>query len=261
MLYYGLVDARPRALAGGPHPRGRDPEAVVRLRQVDALAWARAMFASAVRWRHATKVVDTAKFGERRRSAGDTNWTFVASSEEASLRPSAITPEEPLAERAAMRNVLLGGCRRAPSAEVRLEASWKNPSPSGPLCPLQAKAAGRRVLRVRGPAPSRDETQADVVTGLEAVRRRKSSSSVTRGSRARRADRRLLAGPPGAPVHRIDGEDVSIPLAVALYAAERRGAHPYTKITPSGPRRSPSRRPPTSSSPTSPSWSRSRLNS
>ncbi len=36
-------------------------------------------------------------------------------------------------------------------------------------------------------------------------------------------------------VYRIDGEDVSIPLAVALYAAAiRRGAHPYTKITPSG---------------------------
>ncbi len=36
-------------------------------------------------------------------------------------------------------------------------------------------------------------------------------------------------------VYRIDGEDVSAPLAVALYAAAiRRGAHPYTKITPSG---------------------------
>jgi aminopeptidase len=36
-------------------------------------------------------------------------------------------------------------------------------------------------------------------------------------------------------VYRIDGEDVSVPLAVALYAAAiRRGAHPYTKITPSG---------------------------
>ena len=36
-------------------------------------------------WRHSTIVVGaTAKFGERRRSAGDTNWTFVASSEEAS---------------------------------------------------------------------------------------------------------------------------------------------------------------------------------
>ena len=36
-------------------------------------------------------------------------------------------------------------------------------------------------------------------------------------------------------VYRIDGEEVSIPLAVALYAAAlRRGAHPYTKIVPSG---------------------------
>jgi aminopeptidase len=36
-------------------------------------------------------------------------------------------------------------------------------------------------------------------------------------------------------VYRIDGEDVSVPLALALYAAAiRRGAHPYTKITPSG---------------------------
>ncbi len=36
-------------------------------------------------------------------------------------------------------------------------------------------------------------------------------------------------------VYRIDGEDVSIPLAVALYrSAIRRGAQPYTKIVPSG---------------------------
>ncbi|HEU4941895.1 MAG TPA: aminopeptidase [Gaiellaceae bacterium] len=36
-------------------------------------------------------------------------------------------------------------------------------------------------------------------------------------------------------VYRIDGEEVAIPLAVALYrAAIRRGAHPYTKIVPSG---------------------------
>ena len=36
-------------------------------------------------------------------------------------------------------------------------------------------------------------------------------------------------------VYRIDGEEISAPLAVALYAAAiRRGAHPYTKIYPSG---------------------------
>ena len=36
-------------------------------------------------------------------------------------------------------------------------------------------------------------------------------------------------------LYRIDGEDVSIPLATALYAAAiRRGAHPYTRIVPSG---------------------------
>ena len=36
-------------------------------------------------------------------------------------------------------------------------------------------------------------------------------------------------------VYRIDGEEVAIPLAVALYrAAIRRGAHPYTRIVPSG---------------------------
>ncbi|HEU6445642.1 MAG TPA: aminopeptidase [Gaiellaceae bacterium] len=36
-------------------------------------------------------------------------------------------------------------------------------------------------------------------------------------------------------IYRIDGEDASIPLAVALYrAAIRRGAHPYTRIVPSG---------------------------
>ena len=36
-------------------------------------------------------------------------------------------------------------------------------------------------------------------------------------------------------VYRIDGEEIAIPLAVALYrAAIRRGALPYTRIVPSG---------------------------
>ncbi|HEY6584817.1 MAG TPA: hypothetical protein VIZ29_08215 [Gaiellaceae bacterium] len=42
-------------------------------------------------WRHTTKVVGaTARFGERRRSAGDTTWSFVAASEEASLYRAAM---------------------------------------------------------------------------------------------------------------------------------------------------------------------------
>ena len=59
-------------------------------------------------------------------------------------------------------------------------------------------------------------------------------------------------------VYRIDGEDVSIPLAVALYAAAIRAARTRTpRSRRPGSRRSPSRRRPTSSSPTSPSSSRS----
>jgi hypothetical protein len=42
-------------------------------------------------WRHTTKVVGaTARFGERRRSATDTTWSFVAASEEASLYRAAM---------------------------------------------------------------------------------------------------------------------------------------------------------------------------
>ena len=72
-----------------------------------------------MRWRHSTVVVGaTAKFGERRRSAGDTNWTFAASSEEATTFTAAMYRLKRRGLSASGRKRLLAavGIRRAPKA-------------------------------------------------------------------------------------------------------------------------------------------------
>jgi hypothetical protein len=70
-----------------------------------------------VTWRHSTVVVGaTARFGERRRSARDTNWTFVSSSEEASTFKAAMYRLKSRRLGATARKRLLAavGVRRAP---------------------------------------------------------------------------------------------------------------------------------------------------
>ena len=72
-----------------------------------------------VAWRHSTVVVGaSAKFGERRRSARDTNWTFVASSEEASLFSAAMYRLKGRGLSAKGRKQLLAavGVKRTPKA-------------------------------------------------------------------------------------------------------------------------------------------------
>jgi hypothetical protein len=69
------------------------------------------------RWRHTTKVVGaTARFGERRRSASDTTWSFAAASEEASIFRAAMYRLPGRRFSAAQRKRLLAavGRRRAP---------------------------------------------------------------------------------------------------------------------------------------------------
>jgi hypothetical protein len=72
-----------------------------------------------VAWRHSSVVVGaTAKFGERRRSANDTNWTFVASSEETSLFSAAMYRLKGRRLSGTGRKQLLAavGVKRAPKA-------------------------------------------------------------------------------------------------------------------------------------------------
>ncbi|HEV3479592.1 MAG TPA: hypothetical protein VG144_09095 [Gaiellaceae bacterium] len=92
MLYYGLVDEPDleRWQAGLIRADGtrRPSFGVVRSALARGLARCTRRPTS---WRHVTKVVGaTARFSERRRSASETSWSFVASSEEASFYRAAM---------------------------------------------------------------------------------------------------------------------------------------------------------------------------
>src|SRR5215210_5841080 len=87
MLYYGLVDEPDldRWQAGLIRADGSRRPSYGAVKSALARGLARCNRRPA-RWRHTTKVVGaTARYGERRRSASETSWTFVAASEESSL--------------------------------------------------------------------------------------------------------------------------------------------------------------------------------
>jgi hypothetical protein len=86
MLYYGLVDEPDldRWQAGMIRADGTRRPSFDAVRSALARGLARCSRRPTT-WRHTTKVVGaTARFGERRRSASETSWSFVAASEEAS---------------------------------------------------------------------------------------------------------------------------------------------------------------------------------
>jgi hypothetical protein len=87
MLYYGLVDEPDldRWQAGLIRADGTRRPSFGTVRSALARGLARCSRRPTT-WRHTTKVVGaTARFGERRRSASDTTWSFVAASEESSI--------------------------------------------------------------------------------------------------------------------------------------------------------------------------------
>jgi hypothetical protein len=89
-------------------------------------------------WRHTTKVVGaTARFGERRRSASDTTWSFAAASEEASIY------------RAAMYR--LPGRRLSPALRKRLQAAVGRRRTPKPVFSARGKAPAHRGSFVRFP--------------------------------------------------------------------------------------------------------------
>jgi hypothetical protein len=118
MLYYGLVDEPDleRWQAGLIRADGSRRPSYATVKQMLARGLAKCTRKPRT-WRHSTVVVGaTAKFGERRRSAGDTNWTFVASSEEASTFTAAMYRLKGRGLSAAGRKKLLAavGIRKAP---------------------------------------------------------------------------------------------------------------------------------------------------
>jgi hypothetical protein len=87
MLYYGLVDEPDleRWQAGLIRADGTRRPSFGSVRSALSRGLARCSRRPTT-WRHTTKVVGaTARFGERRRSASETSWAFVAGSEEASF--------------------------------------------------------------------------------------------------------------------------------------------------------------------------------
>ena len=118
MLYYGLIDEPDldRWQAGLIRADGTRRPSYGSVKSMLARGLAKCT-KRPVRWRHSTVVVGaTAKFGERRRSAGDTNWTFAASSEEASLFTAAMYRLKSRRLSAAGRKRLVAavGVKRAP---------------------------------------------------------------------------------------------------------------------------------------------------
>jgi hypothetical protein len=118
MLYYGLVDEPDldRWQAGLIRADGTRRPSYGTVRSMLARGLAKCS-RRPVTWRHSTVVVGaTARFGERRRSARDTNWTFVSSSEEASTFKAAMYRLKSRRLGATARKRLLAavGVRRAP---------------------------------------------------------------------------------------------------------------------------------------------------
>jgi hypothetical protein len=118
MLYYGLVDEPDldRWQAGLIRADGtrRPSYGVVKSALARGLARCNRRPTT---WRHSTVVVGaTARFGERRRSANDTNWTFVAGSEEASTFRAAMyrLKGRSLSAKARKRLLAAVGVKRTP---------------------------------------------------------------------------------------------------------------------------------------------------
>ena len=118
VLYYGLVDEPDldRWQAGLMRADGTRRPSYGAVKSVLSRGLAKCN-RRPVTWRHSSVVVGaTAKFGERRRSARDTNWTFVSSSEEASTFRAAMYRLEGRGLSAKARKRLLAavGVKRSP---------------------------------------------------------------------------------------------------------------------------------------------------
>ncbi|HET6642763.1 MAG TPA: hypothetical protein VFG93_05770 [Gaiellaceae bacterium] len=118
-------------------------------------------------WRHATKVVGaTARFGERRRSGTDKNWSFSASAEESSLVTGAMYRLPGRRMSAALRKRLLAavGRRRTPKPVFSLRAKARAHLGTFIRFPRRRVAAGSYVFAIRLRAEMNPARQATLIS-------------------------------------------------------------------------------------------------
>lgn len=153
MLYYGLVDEPDleRWQAGLIRADGTRRPSFDAVRSALSRGLARCN-RRPTSWRHTTKVVGaTARFGERRRSASDTTWAFVAASEEASTFRGAMYRLEGTRLSPALRKQFQAavGVRRAPKPVFSARGKVRAHLGTFVRFPRKRLAPGRYVFAVR----------------------------------------------------------------------------------------------------------------
>jgi hypothetical protein len=173
MLYYGLVDEpdldRWQAGLIRADRTRRPSHGSVRSALARGLARCNRR---PTRWRHKTAVVGaTARFGQRRRSATDRSWSFVAASEEASIYTAAMYRLPGRRLSAAQRNRYLAaiGRKRAPKPVFLARGIVRAHSGTFIRFPRKPVAAGYYVFAVRMSAEMNRTRQAALVSKPFAV--------------------------------------------------------------------------------------------
>ena len=173
MLYYGLVDEPDldrwqAGLIRADHTR-RGSYGSVRSALQRGLARCNRR---STRWRHTTTVVGgTARFGQRRRSASERSWSFVAASEEASIYTAAMyrLPGRRLSAAQRTRYLAAVGRKRAPKPVFSARGIVRAHSGTFIRFPRKPVAAGSYVFAVRMSAEMNRTRQSALVSKPFAV--------------------------------------------------------------------------------------------
>jgi hypothetical protein len=183
MLYYGLIDEPDldRWQAGLIRADRTRRPSYTTVRSALARGLARCS-RRPTRWRHKTVVIGaTARFGERRRSASDTNWSFVAGSEEASIFSAAMyrLPGRKLSAAQKKRLLASVGRKRSPKPVFSARGVVRAHAGTFIRFPRKRLAPARYVFAVRMKAEMNPTRQAALVSrpfavGNPAARSRKS---------------------------------------------------------------------------------------
>jgi hypothetical protein len=181
MLYYGLIDEpdldRWQAGLIRADRTRRPSHGSVRSALSRGLAQCKRR---PTRWRHKTVVIGaTARFGERRRSASEKSWTFVAGSEEASIFTAAMyrLPGRTLSAAQKRRYSASVGRKRTPKPVFSARGVVRAHSGTFIRFPRKPVAPGRYVFAVRMSAEMNRTRQSALVSrpfavGKPAVRRK-----------------------------------------------------------------------------------------
>ena len=173
MLYYGLVDEPDldRWQAGLIRADGSRRPSFEVVRSALSRGLARCSRRPKT-WRHTTKVVGaSARFGERRRSASETTWAFVASSEEASTFRAAMYRLKRRGLSAAKRKQLQAAVGRKRSPKPVFSARGKVRAHAGSFIrfPRKRLARGSYVFAIRLTAEMNPARQTALVSKPFAV--------------------------------------------------------------------------------------------